>query len=111
MELSDPAQTFESFEKAIAQNKDDPDIFYHRGQGAFEYVICILVYLEAPILSSPVHHGRIPARGRRLPEVDGARRHFRVQPYSAGCCSVQAGRYWQEYGDVQEDAEGVPAEE
>ena len=34
MELSDPVQTFESFEKAIAQNKDDPDIFYHRGQGA-----------------------------------------------------------------------------
>ncbi|KAI0804664.1 ADP/ATP carrier receptor [Irpex lacteus] len=35
MELSDPAQTFESFEKAIAQNKDDPDIFYHRGQVLF----------------------------------------------------------------------------
>ncbi len=41
MELSDPAQTFESFEKAIAQNKDDPDIFYHRGQGAFNYVIYV----------------------------------------------------------------------
>ena len=33
MELNDPTQTFESFEKAIAENKNDPDIFYHRGQG------------------------------------------------------------------------------
>ena len=35
MELNDPTQTFESFEKAIAENKNDPDIFYHRGQGVF----------------------------------------------------------------------------
>lgn len=33
MEQGDPAKTFDCFEEAIKQNKDDPDIFYHRGQG------------------------------------------------------------------------------
>lgn len=33
MEQGDPQTAFECFEKAIAQNPDDPDIYYHRGQG------------------------------------------------------------------------------
>lgn len=33
MEQGDPSKTFDCFEEAIKQNKDDPDIFYHRGQG------------------------------------------------------------------------------
>ncbi len=33
MEQGDPQQTFECFEKAIASNSEDPDIYYHRGQG------------------------------------------------------------------------------
>ena len=35
MEQGDPAQTFECFEEALKHNKDDPDIFYHRGQVLF----------------------------------------------------------------------------
>ena len=34
MEQGDPAKTFDCFEKAIEQNNKDPDIYYHRGQGA-----------------------------------------------------------------------------
>lgn len=33
MEQGDAEKAFECFEKAIAQNADDPDIYYHRGQG------------------------------------------------------------------------------
>ncbi|KAI0338689.1 ADP/ATP carrier receptor [Trametopsis cervina] len=35
MELNEPTRTFDSFESAIKHNKDDPDIFYHRGQVLF----------------------------------------------------------------------------
>ncbi|KAI0683842.1 ADP/ATP carrier receptor [Cytidiella melzeri] len=35
MELNEPTKTFECFEEAIKYNKDDPDIFYHRGQVLF----------------------------------------------------------------------------
>jgi import receptor subunit TOM70 len=34
MEQGDPKKAFECFEKAIKYNPDDPDIYYHRGQGA-----------------------------------------------------------------------------
>ena len=33
MEQGDPKQAFECFEEAIKHNPDDPDIYYHRGQG------------------------------------------------------------------------------
>jgi mitochondrial import receptor subunit TOM70 len=33
MEQSDPEKAFECFEKAIEHNPNDPDIYYHRGQG------------------------------------------------------------------------------
>lgn len=35
MEQGDPRQAFDCFEQAIEQNAMDPDIYYHRGQGAF----------------------------------------------------------------------------
>lgn len=35
MELNEPTKTFDCFEQAITHNKDDPDIFYHRGQVLF----------------------------------------------------------------------------
>ena len=35
MEQGDDKKAFECFEKAIAQNADDPDIYYHRGQVLF----------------------------------------------------------------------------
>jgi Tfp pilus assembly protein PilF len=34
MEQSEQSKTFECFEDAIKQNPDDPDIYYHRGQGS-----------------------------------------------------------------------------
>ncbi|KAF7290750.1 ADP/ATP carrier receptor [Mycena indigotica] len=35
MEQGDPSKAFEAFDAAIAQNPDDPDIYYHRGQVLF----------------------------------------------------------------------------
>jgi len=35
MELTDPDSAFNAFEKAIEYNKDDADIYYHRGQVHF----------------------------------------------------------------------------
>jgi len=34
MEQGDPTEAFGCFEEAIKHNPDDPDIYYHRGQGA-----------------------------------------------------------------------------
>lgn len=34
MEESDPIAAFTSFDKAIEINPEDPDIYYHRGQGS-----------------------------------------------------------------------------
>jgi mitochondrial import receptor subunit TOM70 len=33
MEQGDSKKAFECFEEAIKHNPDDPDIYYHRGQG------------------------------------------------------------------------------
>lgn len=33
MEQGDPKKAFECFEDAITHNPNDPDIYYHRGQG------------------------------------------------------------------------------
>ena len=33
MEQGNPEKTFEAFEEAIKHNPNDPDIYYHRGQG------------------------------------------------------------------------------
>ena len=35
MEQGDPKMAFEAFEEAIKHNPNDPDIYYHRGQGMF----------------------------------------------------------------------------
>jgi import receptor subunit TOM70 len=35
MEQGEPQQAFECFEEAIKHNPNDPDIYYHRGQGKF----------------------------------------------------------------------------
>ena len=43
MEQGDGEKAFECFEEAIRQNPSDPDIYYHRGQGAL-----ISGCLEAP---------------------------------------------------------------
>lgn len=36
MELSDKDEAFKDFDKAIEANSQDPDIYYHRGQGEFQ---------------------------------------------------------------------------
>lgn len=42
MEQNDPVKTFECFEEAIKHNPDDPDIYYHRGQGMwFPFPHCL----------------------------------------------------------------------
>lgn len=35
MEQGDPTKAFECFDDAIQHNPNDPDIYYHRGQGKF----------------------------------------------------------------------------
>lgn len=37
MEQGDPQKAFECFEEAIKFNPNDPDIYYHRGQGACHF--------------------------------------------------------------------------
>lgn len=39
MEQGDPKKAFECFEDAIKHNPNDPDIYYHRGQGMLFYVM------------------------------------------------------------------------
>jgi mitochondrial import receptor subunit TOM70 len=33
MEQNEPKKAFEAFDEAIKHNPEDPDIYYHRGQG------------------------------------------------------------------------------
>jgi hypothetical protein len=35
MEQGEPKKAFECFEAAISHNPEDPDIYYHRGQGMY----------------------------------------------------------------------------
>lgn len=51
MEQSNPQKTFECFEEAIKHNAEDPDIYYHRGQGTF------FSLLDLERSGSPVQHG------------------------------------------------------
>lgn len=39
MEQGDATAAFEAFEQAIKHNQNDPDIYYHRGQGLYKLVI------------------------------------------------------------------------
>ena len=47
MEQGNPEETFKCFESAIKENKDDPDIFYHRGQGM---QICMHFVSHKPLI-------------------------------------------------------------
>ena len=61
MEQGDPKKAFECFEEAIKQNSEDPDIYYHRGQGVFYllnnfFLLCLPVWLSGDpntMLSNP----------------------------------------------------------
>ena len=39
MEQGNPDKTFEAFEEAIKHNPNDPDIYYHRGQGQWHSIL------------------------------------------------------------------------
>ena len=41
MEEGEPEKAFECFEEAIKHNPNDPDIYYHRGQGLYSLVFII----------------------------------------------------------------------
>jgi hypothetical protein len=43
---SDAASAFGDFEAAIRHNADDPDIYYHRGQGESALLLPIAVWLR-----------------------------------------------------------------
>lgn len=56
MEQGDPQKAFQCFEDAIKSNSDDPDIYYHRGQGMFRF-LNDLPWLTS--IGSAIHHERI----------------------------------------------------
>ena len=45
MEQGDPIKTFECFEEAIKHNANDPDIYYHRGQGTLSIENTVIAYV------------------------------------------------------------------
>jgi import receptor subunit TOM70 len=53
MEQGDPKQAFECFEEAIKHNPDDPDIYYHRGQGKL-IIKYITFEIDNNIIGPPV---------------------------------------------------------
>src|ERR1700721_4739903 len=64
MEQNDQEKTFECFDEAIKQNSDDPDIYYHRGQGTESLSSPTLNYRL--VASSAVHHERFCKGCREL---------------------------------------------
>ena len=49
MEQGDPVKAFECFEEAIKHNPNDPDIYYHRGQGLQSRFLSFRVYSSLSI--------------------------------------------------------------
>lgn len=56
MEQGDPQKAFQCFEDAIKSNPNDPDIYYHRGQGEFRF-LNVLHWLT--LFVSAIHHERV----------------------------------------------------
>jgi tetratricopeptide (TPR) repeat protein len=121
MEQSDPKKAFECFDNAIKINPNDPDIYYHRGQGehspTFTRVNTLRANLflcfscvRATLRYSSLHNGPIHRSGAKLHQIDRIGRFVRVQPHSAGGSAVQGGERGEQHGDVQEDLEGVPGQ-
>jgi tetratricopeptide (TPR) repeat protein len=63
MEQGNPERTFEAFEEAIKHNPNDPDIYYHRGQGQRNSISPIS---STYLTTSALHHERLQASGREL---------------------------------------------
>lgn len=59
MEQGEPGKAFECFEESIRQNPDDPDIYYHRGQGTFATVTTELGFWLTGVTRSSIHHERV----------------------------------------------------
>jgi mitochondrial import receptor subunit TOM70 len=61
MEQGDPTKAFECFEEAIKHNPNDPDIYYHRGQGLHP------PFYPRPLTANDfhsfIHHERIRRSG------------------------------------------------
>lgn len=68
MEQGDPTKAFECFDDAIEHNPNDPDIYYHRGQGESPYtslVDCLLLEVY-----SSIHHERLRQSSGELHQVN-----------------------------------------
>lgn len=99
MEQGDPAKTFDCFEEAIKHNPKDPDIFYHRGQGASTKNMsggpnaccisaqCSLCRDVLRDLAELARHLRV-----RLHELDLRRRRLHVYPTSAPSTAIHIER-------------------
>ena len=77
MEQGDPTKAFECFEEAIKYNAADPDIYYHRGQGALHlrHLYCSLYKPLTSVcghLCSTLHYERVHRSCGELHQVDGA---------------------------------------
>lgn len=116
MEQSNPAKTFECFEEAIKHNPDDPDIYYHRGQGtsldpypnsSCHWTLLILILVAR---DSIVHHEPIRGGSGELHEIHDPRRHLCLFTYPTRRCSVQIWKPREQYGYVQANTQSLPAE-
>lgn len=77
MEQGDTTQTFKCFETAIEHNPNDPDIYYHRGQG--EPFFCVDVRPSDNMgTDSAFHHERLQGGCGELHQVDRIGRQIRV---------------------------------
>lgn len=66
MEQNEPVKAFECFEEAIKHNPNDPDIYYHRGQGMSSISTCSDVDPDFLPPQSSIHHGAIQGCRREL---------------------------------------------
>jgi len=75
MEQGDPKQAFDCFEDAISHNPNDPDIYYHRGQGTFPLHRILSSFLQSLMMvpRSLVHHERIHTSRRELHQIHRTR--------------------------------------
>lgn len=69
MEQGEGTKAFECFEEAIKHNSQDPDIYYHRGQGEW---LDFFAAIPRPMIRSPLHYQRVQGSSRQLHQVQRA---------------------------------------
>lgn len=105
MEEGDNVQAMKCFEDAIKINENDPDVYYHRGQGV---LVSSLIMVDVDSFPSVLHYQRLCLCCNQLYEVVCAGSDIRVLAHSACRRTIQIGQPGEQHGNLPTDNDVVP---